>query len=114
MVDFNRVNDVLENGVEDEKEEVKIELITLSGIQNYTIEAGMTVKEFKETYDLDNVKIVNEDGDVMTSLKQMANTSHQHQRKTVSLLVIKKGESLYFPPFARKEIRWMLQKEQNF
>lgn len=27
----------------------------------------------------------------MTSLRQMANTSHQHQRKTVSLLVIKKG-----------------------
>ena len=24
MVDFNRVNDALENGVEDEKEEVKI------------------------------------------------------------------------------------------
>ena len=67
MVDFNRVNDALENGVEDEKEEVKIELITLSGIQNYTIEAGVTVKEFKETYDLDNVKIVNEDGDVMRS-----------------------------------------------
>lgn len=67
MVDFNRVNDALENGVEDEKEEVKIELITLSGIQNYTIEAGMTVKEFKEAHDLDDVKIVNEDGDVMRS-----------------------------------------------
>lgn len=67
MVDFNRVNDALENGVEDEKEEVKIELITLSGIQNYTIEAGMTVKEFKEAHDLDNVKIVDEDGDVMRS-----------------------------------------------
>lgn len=67
MVDFNRVNDALENGVEDEKEEVKIELITLSGIQNYTIEAGMTVKEFKDAHDLDDVKIVNEDGDVMRS-----------------------------------------------
>ena len=67
MVDFNRVNDALENGVEDEKEEVKIELITLSGIQNYTIEAGMTVKEFKEAHDLDDVKIVDEDGDVMRS-----------------------------------------------
>lgn len=67
MVDFNRVNDALENGVEDEKKEVKIELITLSGIQNYTIEAGMTVKEFKEAHDLDNVKIVDEDGDVMRS-----------------------------------------------
>lgn len=67
MVDFNRVNDALENRVEDEKEEVKIELITLSGIQNYTIEAGMTVKEFKEAHDLDDVKIVDEDGDVMRS-----------------------------------------------
>ena len=67
MVDFNRVNDALENGVEDEKEEVKIELITLSGIQNYTIEAGMTVKEFKDAHDLDDVKIVNEDCDVMRS-----------------------------------------------
>lgn len=67
MVDFNRVNDALENGVEDEKEEVKIELVTLSGIQNYTIEAGMTVKEFKEAHDLDDVKIVDEDGDVMRS-----------------------------------------------
>lgn len=66
MVDFNRVNDVLENGA-DEAEEVKIELITLSGIQNYTIEAGMTVKEFKDAHDLDDVKIVNEDGDVMRS-----------------------------------------------
>ena len=66
MVDFNRVNDALENGA-DEAEEVKIELITLSGIQNYTIEAGMTVKEFKDAHDLDDVKIVNEDGDVMRS-----------------------------------------------
>ena len=66
MVDFNRVNDALENGA-DESEEVKIELITLSGIQNYTIEAGMTVKEFKDAHDLDDVKIVNEDGDVMRS-----------------------------------------------
>lgn len=67
MVDFNRVNDALENGVEDEKEEVKIELITLSGIQNYTIEAGMTVKEFKDAHGLEDVKIVDEDGDVMRS-----------------------------------------------
>ena len=67
MVDFNRVNNALENGVEDEREEVEIELITLSGIQNYTIEAGMTVKEFKEAHDLDDVKIVDEDGDVMRS-----------------------------------------------
>ena len=42
-------------------------MITLSGIQNYTIEAGMTVKEFKDAHDLDDVKIVNEDGDVMRS-----------------------------------------------
>lgn len=67
MVDFNRVNDALENGVEDEKEEIKIELITLSGIQNYTIEAGMTVKEFKDAHGLEDVKIVDEDGDVMRS-----------------------------------------------
>lgn len=67
MVDFNRVNDALENGVEDEKEEVKIELITLSGIQNYTIEASMTVKEFKDAHGLEDVKIVDEDGDVMRS-----------------------------------------------
>lgn len=67
MVDFNRVNNALENGVEDEREEVEIELITLSGIQNYTIEAGMTVKEFKEAHGLEDVKIVNEDGDVMRS-----------------------------------------------
>lgn len=66
MVDFNRVNDALENE-SNEAEEVKIELITLSGIQNYTIEAGMTVKEFKDAHDLDDVKIVNEDGDVMRS-----------------------------------------------
>lgn len=66
MVDFNRVNDALENEA-NEAEEVKIELITLSGIQNYTIEAGMTVKEFKEAHDLDDVKIVDEDGDVMRS-----------------------------------------------
>ncbi len=66
MVDFNRVNDALENEA-NEAEEVKIELITLSGIQNYTIEAGMTVKEFKDAHDLDDVKIVNEDGDVMRS-----------------------------------------------
>lgn len=67
MVDFNRVNDALENEVENEREEVEIELITLSGVQNYTIEAGMTVKEFKEAHNLDDVKIVNEDGDVMRS-----------------------------------------------
>ena len=67
MVDFNRVNNALENWVEDEREEVEIELITLSGIQNYTIEAGMTVKEFKEAHGLEDVKIVNEDGDVMRS-----------------------------------------------
>ena len=66
MVDFNRVNDALENEA-NEAEEVKIELITLSGIQNYTIEAGMTVKEFKDAHDLDDVKIVHEDGDVMRS-----------------------------------------------
>lgn len=66
MVDFNRVNDALENEA-NEAEEVKIELITLSGIQNYTIEAGMTVKEFKEAHDLDDVKIVDENGDVMRS-----------------------------------------------
>lgn len=67
MVDFNRVNDALENEVENEREEVEIELITLSGVQNYTIEAGMTVKEFKEAHGLDDVKIVDEDGDVMRS-----------------------------------------------
>lgn len=67
MVDFNRVNNALENGVENEREEVEIELITLSGIQNYTIEAGMTVKEFKEAHGLEDIKIVNEDGDVMRS-----------------------------------------------
>ena len=38
----------------------------------------------------------------MTSLKQMANTSHQHQRKTVSLLVIKKGGEFILSLFCKK------------
>lgn len=66
MVDFREIKESLENsgerGVEDL---VKVELITLSGLQEYEVEEGMTIKEFKEKHNLNEVKIVNEDGDVM-------------------------------------------------
>ena len=65
MVDFNRVNDALENGVEDEADEITVELITLSGVQTYAIEAGTSVQNFKDAHGLNDMKIVNEDGDVM-------------------------------------------------
>ena len=66
MVDFREINESLENSGEREAEDlVKVELITLSGLQEYEVEEGMTIKEFKEKHNLNEVKIVNEDGDVM-------------------------------------------------
>ncbi len=66
MVDFREINESLENSEERDAEDlVKVELITLSGLQEYEVEEGMTIKEFKEKHNLNEVKIVNEDGDVM-------------------------------------------------
>lgn len=66
MVDFREINDSLENAEEKDPTDVlKVELITLSGLQEYEVEEGMTIKEFKEKHNLNDVKMVNEDGDVM-------------------------------------------------
>lgn len=67
MVDFNDIQNQLNNDSVEEKDTVTVELITLSGVQNLEVEEGMTIKEFKETNNLDGMKIVNEDGDVMNN-----------------------------------------------
>lgn len=67
MADFNEINNALNNEeVEEEKAIVKVELVTLSGLQNYEVEEGTTIREFKEAHGLSaDVKIVDEDGDVL-------------------------------------------------
>jgi len=68
MANFNDINETLNNTreVEEEKETCSIELVTLSGVQNYEVEEGTTIREFKEAHGLSSdVKIVDEDGDVL-------------------------------------------------
>lgn len=65
MANFENIQDALEN--QQEKDTVNVELITLSGVKTIEVEEGMTIKEFKEMNGLIDVKIVNDDGDVLTN-----------------------------------------------
>lgn len=67
MANFNDINETLSNNrVEEEKDTYSIELVTLSGVQNYEVEEGTTIRQFKEAHGLSSdVKIVDEDGDVL-------------------------------------------------
>ena len=63
MANFNEIQNELNNS----NDTVKVELITLSGVQNLEVEEGMTIREFKEANNLDGMKIVDADGDVMNA-----------------------------------------------
>lgn len=66
MANFDEINNALNSEEAEEKEMVSVELVTLSGIQNYEVEEGTTVKDFKAAHGLSSdVKIVDEDGDVL-------------------------------------------------
>ena len=63
MVDFNEIQNALNS---EEKEKINVTVVTLSGTQNYEVEEGMTVRNFKARYSLTDVKIVNDAGDILT------------------------------------------------
>lgn len=49
---FEDIANTLENGAEATPENVKISLVTMDSVQNYTIDEGTTVAEFKRANDL--------------------------------------------------------------
>lgn len=63
-MDYSRINNNLNAP---EAREAKVSVVSLGGVQDYTVRAGMTVSEFKSVYGLNGTKIVNENGDTLTS-----------------------------------------------
>lgn len=65
MVDFSNINESLNREETNERENLTVEIITLSGVQKYEVKEGTTVEDFKNEHNLTDVKIVDEDGDVL-------------------------------------------------
>lgn len=64
-MDYSRINSNL--NAPEVAAEAKVSVVSLGGVQDYTVRAGMTVSEFKSVYGLNGTKIVNENGDTLTS-----------------------------------------------
>ena len=58
-MDINAISGALNN---ETPSTVKVSLVSLGGVQDYTITAGSTVREFKSRNGISDVKIVTTDG----------------------------------------------------
>lgn len=58
-MNYSRINDNLNNS------SAKVSVISLAGVNEYEITAGMTVGEFKARYGLEGTKVVTEAGDTL-------------------------------------------------
>ena len=58
-MDINAISGALNNNT---PTEVKVSLVSLGGVNDYTITAGTTVREFKTRNGISDVKIVTTDG----------------------------------------------------
>lgn len=73
MANFSNIDNSLNNSesTTNYNSSVEIELVTLGGVSTEKISYGMTVGDFKRTYNLVGKKFVNEEGDELTDAMRL-------------------------------------------
>lgn len=62
MCDFDAINEALNS---EERQTIDVKIVRLGGQDVQTIEAGMTVADFKAKYGLEGTKLVSAEGDIL-------------------------------------------------
>ena len=66
-MDYSRINDQLNSPAQPIYSNVQVSVVSLGGVSDYTVTAGMTVDQFKNQHGLTGTKIVNENGDTLNN-----------------------------------------------
>ena len=74
-MNFENINNGLNSTETTTPANIEVKIVTLAGVQPYTIQAGMRVSEFKARYGLTGKKIVDANGETLTDADTITETT---------------------------------------